>query len=497
MRDKDSPRILVIDDSVTLRKLVEIAFRGTGAQVDFAPTGTDGLQRATANPPDVILLDFMLPDMGGTDVCARLAEPGRAAAPPVVIMSAKREGLREAFRAFPFVVDFVPKPFAMEEIRSRLRAAMRGHTQADAATTAAAAAEVSLAGDLAVVPLLDALRFVSTIKLTGRMTLDLSDRVEIYVKDGDVVMCTTHAPPAPGDLDHVDLSRTPRAAIDRASADQAQTGKPAVVSLTEEGLVPREVAPIALRDQASRLLSAALAAKSGKLAWRSQAPLPDYVEEFGRPQAVIGIALEQRRSVFSGMEVTAVFQNAVYQRTERFSRKLAGARLSASERKLLSLFDGETPMSAILERTGVPAEKAASVCNRLVAVGLIELREHSGSSGQFSGIALWSPGDAEFGRSLRTLLQRRAPPLEVIDLVSEDDFAAAIMRARPRLILVTDPTSARTDLMAGAARTLSSALVAVLDTASRAAADACLSAGFHAVLAKPIHLNDLERLLSS
>jgi hypothetical protein len=328
------------------------------------------------------------------------------------------------------------------------------------------------------------------------MTLELEDRIELYVQGGDVVLCTVAAPPAPGDLDHVDLSRTPRAAIDHASANQAQTGKPAVVSLAEAGHVPREVAPLALRELATRLLTSALEAKSGKLAWHSQAPLPAYVEEFGRPQAVTGIALEQRRSVRSSMEVSAVFLGAVYQRTARFSRKLAGARLSASERKLLSLFDGETPVSSILERTGVSVEKAASVCNRLVAVGLIELREHA-STGAFSGIALWSPGDLEFGRSLRALLQRRSPPLEVIDLGDENDFAGAIVRARPRLILVTDPTTARTDLMAGAARTLSSALVAVLDTASRAAADACLSAGFHAVLAKPIHLNDLERLLSS
>jgi CheY-like chemotaxis protein len=488
---KDRARVLVIDDSTTLRKLVEIAFRGTPTEVDFASSGAEAIQRAIAHPPDVILLDFLLPDMGGVDVCARLAEHG-AAAVPVVVMSAKREGVREAFRAFPFVVDFVAKPFAMEEIRARLGAAMRGGP----APQAPAGSEVALSGDLATLPLLDVLRFISALKLTGCLTLELAPRVEIYTRGGDVVLCTSYGPPVAAELDAVDLSRAPRAAIERASADQARTGRPAVVSLAEAGHVPREVAPLALRDQGARLLASALEARAGKVSWRSLDALPDYIEAFGRPQAVAGIALEQRRGVRASEDVPAAFLGAVYQRTARFSRKLAGARLSASERKLLALFDGETPVSAILERTGVSAEKAASVCNRLSAVGLIELRDHV-STGSFSGIALWNPGDGDFGGSLRALLQRRSPPLDLLDLGREADCAGAIVRARPRLILVTDPSSARTDLMADAARTISSALVAVLDTASRAAIDECLAAGFHAVLAKPIHLNDLERLLSS
>lgn len=487
---KDRARILVIDDSTTLRKLVEIAFRGTTAEVDFAGSGEEAIQRAAAHPPDVILLDFVLPDMTGPDVCARLAERAATSAVPVVVMSAKADGLREAFRAFPAVVDFVAKPFAMEEIRARLGAAQRGQ-----ARPSPAGSELSLSGDLAELPLLDALRFVSGLKRTGCLTLEISPRVEIYLRDGDVVLCTSKSPLVVADLEHVDLSRTPRAAIERAAGEQARTGKPAVVTLAEAGQIPREVAPLALRDQGTRLLASALAAKMGRLTWCPLGALPDYVEAYGRPHPVAGIALEQRRGRGSE-DVPVAFLSAIYQRTARFSRKLAGARLSTSERKLLALFDGETPVSGILERAGVTADKAASVCNRLSAVGLIELREHS-SAGSFSGIALLCPGDADFTGGLRALLQRRAPPLDLVELGAEGDLAGAIVRARPRLILVTDPASTRTELLAEAARTVSSALVAVLDATSRATVDACLAAGFHAVLAKPVHMNDLERLLSS
>ena len=524
---KERGRILVIDDSTTLRKLVEIAFRGTPTEVDFAASGSEGIRRAIAQPPDVILLDFVLPDMRGVDVCARLAEHSGTAAVPVVVMSAKREGVKDAFRVFPSVVDFVAKPFAMDEIRDRIGAAMRGRAQSGSAipepmifaqsgpaqsgptqsgpaqsgpvrlaAPLATTTGVAFSGDLATMPLLEALRFISMLELTGCLTLELAARLEIYARDGDVILCTSHSPPSAAELEPVDLSRAPRAVIDRASAEQGRTGKPAVASLAEAGYVPRAEAPLALREQGARILAAALDAKAGAVSWRSLATLPDHVEAFGRPQAVTGIALEWRRRARVSEAAPAGFLDAVYERTPRFSHKLAGARLSASEQKLLALFDGETPVYALLERTGLSAAKAASVCQRLCAVDLIELRDHA-SAGSFATVALWAPEDGDFERSLRALLQRRAPRIEVIDLALEGDLASAILRTRPRLILVAHPSSARTDLLVDAARMSSSALVAVLDTSSRAAIDASLAAGFHAVLAKPIHINDLERLLSS
>jgi hypothetical protein len=246
------------------------------------------------------------------------------------------------------------------------------------------------------------------------------------------------------------------------------------------------------------VLAAALEARAGRLLWRSLAALPDHVTAFGRPQAVAGIALELRRGARASEEVPVAFLSAVFQRTPRFSRKLAGARLSSTERKLLSLFDGETPLSAIIERTGISADKAVSVCNRLAAVDLIELRDQAAAGG-FSRIALWDAGggDVELERALRAVLQRRVPPIELVELRREPDLGAALLRSRPRLILITHPSAAQLEQIAELARSTASALVAVLDLASPSAVDGCLAAGFHAVLAKPIHMNDLERLLAS
>ena len=81
--------VLVIDDSPTIRKLVELSLRAGDHAVDFARTGREGVDHARQSPPDVILLDYVLPDMKGTDVCRELAIDARSADVPVIVMSGK------------------------------------------------------------------------------------------------------------------------------------------------------------------------------------------------------------------------------------------------------------------------------------------------------------------------------------------------------------------------------------------------------------------------
>lgn len=118
-------RVLVIDDSTTLRKLVEIAMRGSGIEIDFAATGSDGVSRARSVRPDAILLDFLLPDLSSTEVCQRLADDSTTSRVPIVVMSANQPSVFASFQKFPTVVDFVGKPFTPSDIRSRLETAVK------------------------------------------------------------------------------------------------------------------------------------------------------------------------------------------------------------------------------------------------------------------------------------------------------------------------------------------------------------------------------------
>jgi len=104
-------RVLAIDDSLTIRKLLEMALGRAGYALELASTGQEGIQRAIRNPPDLVLLDYVLPDMKGLDVAAALLRDERTASVPVVVMSAKSDDLRALFRDVPSVVEFVGKPF--------------------------------------------------------------------------------------------------------------------------------------------------------------------------------------------------------------------------------------------------------------------------------------------------------------------------------------------------------------------------------------------------
>jgi two-component system phosphate regulon response regulator PhoB len=118
--------VLVIEDEVDLATTVEYNLKAEGFQVRLAHTGRQGLTAATAEPlPDVIVLDLMLPDLSGTEICRRLRDQERTRDIPVVMCTAKGE---EIDRVVGFEVgadDYVVKPFSVRELILRIRALLR------------------------------------------------------------------------------------------------------------------------------------------------------------------------------------------------------------------------------------------------------------------------------------------------------------------------------------------------------------------------------------
>jgi DNA-binding response OmpR family regulator len=110
------PRLLAIDDSATLRKLLEISFKDEKIELELAESGAEGQHKAETAPPDLILLDFVLPDMHAPEFVAWCAKHPKLADVPLLIMSAKGDDVRTRFMGEPMVIDFVPKPFTPKQI---------------------------------------------------------------------------------------------------------------------------------------------------------------------------------------------------------------------------------------------------------------------------------------------------------------------------------------------------------------------------------------------
>jgi DNA-binding response OmpR family regulator len=116
MADMPGERILVIDDSPTITKVVQLVLTKAGYNVHTAPDGEAGLAAVRADRPDLILLDFVMPRMNGYQFCRELNADAKLRDIPVVLMSAKGDQVGERFVKVMGIVDYITKPFSPEAI---------------------------------------------------------------------------------------------------------------------------------------------------------------------------------------------------------------------------------------------------------------------------------------------------------------------------------------------------------------------------------------------
>jgi two-component system KDP operon response regulator KdpE len=118
-------RILVVDDEPQILRAVQMKLRSAGYAVDTAATAQEALMRASMRPPAAIILDVLLPDGRGTDVCRELRTWYSA---PIVVLSAVGEEKEKVDALDAGADDYITKPFGGEELLARLRAVLRRAT---------------------------------------------------------------------------------------------------------------------------------------------------------------------------------------------------------------------------------------------------------------------------------------------------------------------------------------------------------------------------------
>lgn len=115
-------KILIIEDEADVADFIKRDLLQAGYQAEIAYTGQQGLEIAYSNTPDLVILDLMLPDMDGIDVCRELRKLGDVG---IIILTA-RGLVGERVRGLEAGADdYVPKPFSFEELLARIRAVLR------------------------------------------------------------------------------------------------------------------------------------------------------------------------------------------------------------------------------------------------------------------------------------------------------------------------------------------------------------------------------------
>jgi two-component system phosphate regulon response regulator PhoB len=118
-------RILVIEDEPDIRQVLDYNLRLAGHDVVTAPRGHDGLRLVREQRPDLVLLDLMLPDLPGTEVCRAIKDDTATRSIPVMMLTAKGEEIDRVVGFELGADDYLTKPFSVRELALRIRAILR------------------------------------------------------------------------------------------------------------------------------------------------------------------------------------------------------------------------------------------------------------------------------------------------------------------------------------------------------------------------------------
>lgn len=138
-------RILIVEDERKIARFLELELQHEGYEVETAGDGRTGLEKALTWKPDLMILDLMLPELSGIEVCRRLRHESDV---PIIMLTAKDDVSDKVMGLDMGADDYMTKPFAIEELLARIRVGLKKHR----AVAAAPAANVLTAGKLVLDP---------------------------------------------------------------------------------------------------------------------------------------------------------------------------------------------------------------------------------------------------------------------------------------------------------------------------------------------------------
>jgi len=117
--------VLVVEDEPDIRQLIVHHLEREGYKCRHVSTGTEALRAVRASAPDLVVLDLMLPEIGGLEVCRRIRGESATANIPIIMLTAKSDEVDRIVGLELGADDYVPKPFSPKELVARVRAVLR------------------------------------------------------------------------------------------------------------------------------------------------------------------------------------------------------------------------------------------------------------------------------------------------------------------------------------------------------------------------------------
>ena len=191
--------VLIIDDSATIRRLVDSELSAAGYMVVTAPNAEDGIEKAASEKPDLVLLDHQLPGTTGYDVCTQLVASEQTRHLPVVISSTLRNKAYAEYVDLPNVVDMLPKPYTPELLIMTVKNALEtGAMILNSQSNGSAVPEVieqqnqaTLSGSIGMFGVREILDLLNNGDKSGSLEIESNRyRIWIFVRDGRIQAAT-------------------------------------------------------------------------------------------------------------------------------------------------------------------------------------------------------------------------------------------------------------------------------------------------------------------
>ena len=395
--------ILVVDDSSTICKLVELSLTKAGYRVETSRTGEGGIEAAQAHPPDLILLDFLLPDMKGDDVCRAISGNVTLAQVPVIVMSAKGEDIGEWFAVMTNVVNIISKPFSPDALLavvshtfdkvdknsaspadkvdsvSRIDITSLIPSEEDEGKEVAPAEYAAvLAGNLAIISIADVLLLLQDRGYTGVVNLSHGRaRMAIYLGQGRVEFAGAQGVADEFLLGHFLASggHLVQDTLTKVIEERQREGSKELLGayLCARRMITPSGLHKALAKQTSALLFESLRWGSGRFTFRPLIELPAQAREAALSIAVDGLILEGLRRV----EEWRVIEQEIGDFDMTFVRnedKLASygrGQLQREEVAIADLVNGKNTVRDLIQITNMGSYDVTQVLFRLLRSKLI------------------------------------------------------------------------------------------------------------------------------
>jgi twitching motility two-component system response regulator PilH len=431
VRPAQRQRILVIDDSLMLLGFVEEILTDANYQVVTAGTSEEGLQAARQQKPDLILLDYLLPDLPGDELSQRLSEDESTAHIPVLFMSGFGANLEEAQARSENVLGILQKPFTSDSLLKAVEQNLSGDEGAEAAMRSeltngvapdheeapvvnssplwnepvsglleendqthsgfgdsdfraqpqptvfesGALASVYFSGDTGFFSFSRALRVIGQERLTGTLrSTGARENVDLHVREGKVVLVTTrdaeaYCLEAPVTLVNIDPDR-----VAAARETQTQTGCPLFITLVREDLILRDPALQLIQHYGQKLFAQQWSASRVRFAFEQTSELPDFTNDIPAEDDIEHWMLSTLRFV----QAQDVAEKANYDPawipayTRDGFERIQKLRLTVAEAQFASQFNGTRSIAQIARNLRLDLKFADLTLFRFVELEIVE-----------------------------------------------------------------------------------------------------------------------------